>query len=402
MKTKIIFFLIDGIADFPSYKTPLRVSKKPFLEHLIKNKKTFLTYIFPLDKKYWPKYGESSVSGLANLGILGYKIKPDAFKRGPYEALGSKAKYKNGWLAFRANFASVDNNLKVIDRRIGRNTFGLDVLEKDINKITFEIPFTFKRTVGHRGVLIFKSKLSDRISFNDPLANGKKIKEIKALSNDQLSIKTSKILNNFLSKTYEFLKNHPINKERKRKNILPANYILIREGGTKILKLKNFFQRFKFKNGIVLSTLGVDLGTCLSVGFKKYILSESYTIDEEFKNILSALHKIINRYELVYVHVKKADEAAHDKDFKRKKDFFEKFDNFFSKIYNEKIKYAITGDHITSVKTGKHAFGPVPLLFINSPLVNSPKEFSEKEAIKMDKLFDSNSKIWKFLKNDRA
>ena len=401
MRTKTIFFLVDGIADFPTSNSPLRVSQKPFLNYLIKNKKAFLTYIFPLEKKYWPKYGEFSVSGLANLGILGYKIKPDIFKRGPYEALGSGIKYKNGWLAFRINFASVDSNLKVIDRRIGRNTYGLEILERDINKIKFKTPFIFKRTIGHRGVLIFKDSLSDKITFNDPLGNGKKVKKIKPLSNNKLAFKTAEILNNFLLKVYELLKDHPINKKRIQKNILPANYILLREGGVKVLKLKNFFQRFKFKNGVVLSALGVDLGTSISVGFKKYVLPESNTINDEFKNILLALNKVMNKYELIYVHVKKADEAAHDKNFQKKKEFFEKFDAFLAKIYNDKIKYAITGDHITSVKTGKHAFGPVPLLIVNSFLVNNPQEFSEKEAIKMGKFFAFNAQIWKFLKNDR-
>ena len=401
MKTKIIFFLIDGFADFPSSKTPLRLSNKPFLDSLIKKSKVFLTNILPLEKSYWPKYGEASVSGLANFGILGYKIHPELFKRGPYEALGSGIKYKNGWLAFRANFASIDKNFKVIDRRIGRNTYGLDILEKEINRIKLKIPFIFKRTIGHRGVLIFKERLSDKISFNDPLSNNKKIEKIKPLVKSKLAFKTSEIVNEFLYKTYKVLENHPINKERIRKKILPANYILLREGGIKILRLKNFFEKFEFKNGVIIATLGVDLGTCLSVGFKKYILKESENIDEEFKNVLNGLKNNLNKYELIYVHLKKADEAAHDKNFEKKKEFFEKFDRFFSKIYSDKIKYAITGDHITSVKTGKHSFGPVPLLFFNSSLVNKPKEISEIEAIKLGKFFKSNVQIWKFLKNDR-
>lgn len=401
MKSKIIFFLIDGLADKNSLKTPLKISNKPFIEFLLKNKKGFLSYILPLEKKYWPKYGEASVSGLANLGILGYKIKPDLFKRGPYEAIGIGVKYKNGWLAFRANFASVDRNLRVIDRRVGRNIYGLDILEKEINKIKFSIPFVFKRGLGHRGVLIFKQKLSDKISFNDPLDINKKVKKIKNLSNDSLSIKTAKILNEFLRNVYIALENHKINIERTKKGLPPANYLLLREGGTKILKLRNFFEKYGFKNGITLATLGVDLGTCLSIGFKKFVLQESKDAKEEFKNVYKGIKKVINKYEIIYIHLKKADEASHDKNFEKKKIFFELFDQFFKKIYNKNIIFVITGDHITSIKTGKHAYGPVPLLILNSSLNNNPSEFSEREAIRLGRFFTDNSKIWEFLNNDR-
>lgn len=400
MKSKILFFLIDGIADKPSSQTPLRVSNKPFITSLLKNKKSFLSYILPLEKKYWPKFGEASVSGLANLGILGYKIKPEIFKRGPYEAIGIGIKYKNNWLAFRANFASVDRDLKIIDRRVGRNIYGLDILEKEINKIKFEIPFIFKRSSGHRGVLIFKEKLSDKISFNDPLSINKKVKKIIPLSKDFLSIKTAEILNKFLDEIYVILNNHQINLKRIQKGLLPANYLLLREGGTKILKLKNFFKRFNFKNGITLATLGVDLGTCISVGFEKFVLPESKDIKDEIENIRKGLYKVLNKYEIIYVHLKKADEASHDKNFERKKLFFELFDSFFKNIYNENIIFVLTGDHITSIKTGKHAFGPVPFLILNSSLNNTPSEFSEKEAIRLGRFFKNNSKIWKFLKND--
>jgi len=400
MKTKIVFFLIDGISDEPSDDTPLKNSKKPFLDYLNKENKIFLSCIFPLKKEYWPKIGETSVSGLANLGILGYKIKPEIFKRGPYEALGANIKYKNGWLAFRANFATVDEKLKVLDRRAGRNILGLEKLEREINKIRFEIPFIFKRTSGHRGVLVFKKKLSDKITFNDPLANNKKVKIIEPEVNQKLAIYTAKIVNEFLEKVYIVLKDNEVNLEREKKNIPPANYLLLREGGTKILNLNNFFKKYGFKNGITLATLGVDLGTCISVGFKKLILKEAKNIKEEFKIVYESFRNVFNKYELIYVHLKKADEASHDRNYLKKKEFFEEFDKFFKKIYKENIIFVITGDHITSVKKGKHMFGAVPLIIANSSFKNKPKEISEKQALKMGIYFKENSQLWKFLKND--
>ncbi len=394
---KIIFFLIDGIAD-KGVNTPLRNAQKNFINSILK--RSFLSYIYPLTKEYWPSFGEFSVSGLANLSILGYKIKPEKFKRGVYEAIGSGIKYKNGWLAIRANFATVDENLRVIDRRAGREIYGLNKLAKDINSIKFEIPFNFYHTLGHRGVLVFKHKLSDNITTNDPYSVNKKVKKINPLDSSRLAIKTSLLLNKFLDECYKLLKEHSINKIRIKKGFLPANYLLLREAGSKKLKLTNFFKKYKFKNGIVLATNGVDKGTCISVGFKEFTLEESTDIENELKIASQAYKKVYKNFQVIYIHLKKADEAAHDKNFEKKKNFFEKFDKFLSKIFNYNDIFVITGDHITDTKSGKHKFGPVPLLIINSKKINNPKEFSEKEALKLGIYFKENSNIWKFLKEN--
>jgi len=397
---KIIFFLIDGIAD-EGKKTPLKEAHKKFFDIILE--KCFLSYIYPLQKKYWPKYGEASISGLANLSILGYKINPEKFKRGVYEAIGSNINLKNGWLAARVNFATVDEKLTVIDRRAGRSIYGLEKLVQDLNKkIKLNIPFKLYHTLGHRGVLVLKNKLSYKITENDPFEVGKKIKKIKPLDQSSLAKKTAEILNNFLDQAYENLKNHPINQKRIQMNLLPANYLLIREPGNRILKLKNFFKKYKFKNGCVLATNGVDKGTCIAVGFKEFTLKEPKNIDEEMDVIYNSFLKNEKNFQLIYIHLKKADEAAHDKDFNKKKYFFEKFDILFKKIFSNYPNYifVITGDHITSIKTGKHKFGPVPLLIINSSLRNNPKEFSEAEALKLGNYFKENSKIWEFLKKD--
>ncbi|GIW66946.1 MAG: phosphoglycerate mutase [Candidatus Parcubacteria bacterium] len=397
---KVIFFLIDGLADISSKNTPLRLANKPFLNS-IKNK-IHLSYIYPLKKKYWPKSGNYSISGLANFHLLGYKIKSNKFKRGPYEAIGSGIEFKNSWLAFRVNFATIDNNLILIDRRAGRNYYGFKKLVNEINSIKFEVPFSLYHTSGHRGVLIFKYKLSENISENDPYEINLKLKKIKPLKNDYLSKKTADLINNFLDITYQKLRNSKINIERQKNGLLPANCILIREGGNKILNLKNFFIKYRFKNGVIIATNGVDKGTCLSVGFKEYNLKYPHNIEEESNNIYKAILNIYSKYHLIYCHFKKADELSHDKDFEGKKYFFENFDNFLKKI-SSKLKediFIITGDHITNTKSGKHMFGPVPLIIINSYLKNYPKEISEIEAIKLGEYFKNINNFWEFLEKN--
>jgi 2,3-bisphosphoglycerate-independent phosphoglycerate mutase len=387
---RVIFFLIDGIAD-PGEKTPLKLAKKPNINRLLKN--SFLANFEIFKKKEWPKYGSASLTGLANLKILGYKNLK--VKRGPLEAIGSDIDFKNGELALRVDFGTVDKNLKVIDRRAGRNTFGFSELEKAIQGILFDVPFHFHRTYGHRGVLIFKERLSSFISDSDPFSINKKVKKIKPLKKDKLSLKTAKIVQKFLDQAYYVLENHPINKEREKRKILKANYLLTREAGNSLPKLENFFRKYGLKNGLVIAENGALKGSCKLVGFSALTLPEIENIKERYDFYQKGIFENFNKYDLIYLHLKEADEASHDKNFKKKKEFFEFFDNWFSKIYKKfpQTKYIITGDHITNTKTGKHEFGNVPILIINHKEKNHPKEFSEIEA-KRKKLKLKPENLW--------
>lgn len=384
---KIIFFLIDGIADSISNKnfaTPLKTARKKNINKLLDQ--SFLGQLLPLTKEEWPKQGNKSVTGLANLGILGYEKKIQTIKRGPLEAIGSDFVYQNGHLAIRFDFATVNKNLKVLDRRAGRNTFGLETLIKALNKMTFDIPFILRKTYGHRGVLIFfKKNLSDKISDSDPYKNGEKVKKIKNINNDKISKQTALLVQKFLDKSHQLLNNHPINKQRLNKKIPPANYLLTREAGNKIVKLHNFFKKNKFKNGVVIAENGVIKGGCLLAGFQAQTLPEIHNLQERYNFIYKKIQQNINKYQLIYVHLKEADEAAHDKNPLKKRKFFEFFDQWFGNLYfslSKNIIFIISGDHITNSKSGMHQWGAVPLLIVNSPIKNNPQGFDEMNAKK--------------------
>jgi len=396
---RIIFFVIDGFGDKPNKQTPLRQAFKPFLNSILNN--IYLAKFLPLEKNYWPKLGNRSVTGLANLGILGYKIKPNSFKRGPFEAIGSDVPFKNGELALRVDLATVDGNLKVIDRRAGRNSWKLKELVEEVNnKIKFEIPFNLYHTYGHRGVLIFKKKLSDKISDSDPYSTDKKIKKIKPLKKDKLSLKTANIVWDFLIRVHYFLKNHPLNKSRIKRGLLPANFLLTREAGSRLPKLKNFFKKTKIKNGLVIAENGALKGGCKLVGFKTLTLPEIEGIEKRYQFYLKSILNNFKKFELIYIHLKEADEFSHDKKPDKKKEFFEFFDKWFKNLYlklkEEGPIFVITGDHLTDSFTGKHLWGPLPLIIINhQQLKNQPKEISELEA-KKQKLIKPQ-KLWRLL-----
>jgi len=384
---RTIFFLIDGLAD-KGFNTPLKNAKTPNISKLLN--KSFLSQILPLSKKEWPKTGEGSVTPLANLGILGYKNLKNV-KRGPLEAIGSNVKFKNGHLALRVDFATVDKNLKVLDRRAGRNTYGLDIVSKEINFLKFKVPFYFKRIYGHRGVLIFKKNLSSHIKDSDPYQINKKVIKVSALKNDFLSLKTAELVEEFLKSAHLFLNNHPINKKREKLKIPKANYLLTREAGNFLPKLNNFFKTFKIKNGLVIAENGAFKGTCKLAGFKEETVPEIKDFKTRYKFYKNKILENEKKYILIYLHLKEADEASHDKNFFKKKEYIEFFDKWFGDLIKKlqtNPSFIITCDHLTDSKSGKHLWGPVPILVINNPNFesNHPKEFSEREAEKFKKI----------------
>lgn len=399
MIENIFFILIDGLSDKPRERTPLREAIKPNISSILSKSK--IAKFWPLSKTTWPKSGYASVSQHANFSILGYNPKKLYIRRGVIEAVGSDVEYKNGWLAIRVDFGCVDENLIVIDRRIGRNIFGLDKIVNDFNNVKFKIEFTLKRTYGHRGVLVLREKLSDEITDSDPLENMKKVNAILPTSKKAVAKKTAEVLQELLDKFYIFARSHKINKKRRELGMLEVNYLLTREAGNKLPKIKDFFKKWKLKNGVVISENGVIKGSCKIAGFSA-VTVEEMDLENQINFIFDMALELKRKFQLVYMHIKGADEAAHDKNFEKKREVIELIDKYIGYLLNnvnfENSLLIITGDHITDCISGKHEFGFVPILIFGEKIKGSSlKNFSEIDAQK-SKTDLSPQDLWKLIR----
>ncbi|KKS18488.1 MAG: 2,3-bisphosphoglycerate-independent phosphoglycerate mutase 1 [Parcubacteria group bacterium GW2011_GWC1_41_7] len=395
---RTIFFLIDGISDFPQKNTPLRASNKPFL-HSLRDHMELFQY-FPLKKNQWPSDGRGSISHIANFGILGYDVN-NPIARGPIEAIGGDMPFQKGELALRLNFATIRDTGMIDDRRAGRDTLYLDELIQSIAHVPCAIPFSIKRTYAHRCPVVFHAPLSSDIHESDPFDPGLPPKTITPLNDTQAAIKSAHIVSDFIMQSSVVLHNHPLNKKRQEAGLLPANYLLMRGPGNSIPDFQNFFSLHpKWKNGIVIAENGVVRGSCKIVGFDADTVPETGH-SAQYQFIFETIQKHINSYDLLYIHLKGADEAGHDKDAQRKKIFFEEFDALFKKITDacgwDNVHYIITGDHITDCETGKHEFGAVPLCIISKQThkTSAVQELSELEAYHSPEL--TGGEIWDIL-----
>ena len=394
---KVVVLVIDGLADTPQNaeqngKTPLSEANKPNMDWFAANGACGELLLTPA--KSYPK------SHIANVALLGYNPRRYYLRRGPLEAVGAGLPYKEGHLALRCNFATVRKdtigNLTIVDRRAGRANYGLDEIARYINqhvKLARPVNFVFIRTYGHRAVLILKERLSDQISSNDPHAE-QAPKKIEALNSSELAKRTAKLVQEFIWASHNLIEYHPKNAERIDRGLLPANYILVREPGNRLVALPNFLRRWRLKRAVCIAENGVIKATCMLAGFNAITVPElsSGTLDFIFDNIDSALAE----YDFIYAHIKGVDEAAHDGDFERKLRIIEEIDKRLESFKSFGGILVITCDHITSCKHKQHIPGPVPVLVYGrrKDRVKRFDEFSVKKGL-LKRL--SGRQLWKYV-----
>jgi 2,3-bisphosphoglycerate-independent phosphoglycerate mutase len=388
LKTKkVLLFVIDGLADLPiDNKTPLSVANKPNMDWFAANGVCGTLYLVPKKLPIW--------SHIANISLLGYNPTKVYLKRGPLEAVGADLPYKEGYLALRCNFATVDKDLKVLDRRAGRETFGLDEIIRDINlHVNIGVPFLIKRTYGHRVVLIIKMDLDDRISDNDPLKEGEKVKNVQALAPQ--AIISAKIVQDFIEKLREVIEYSQANLKRIERGLLPANYLLVRDAGNRLPVLKNFVKSNKIKNAVCISEAGVMKATCMLAGFDAITIPE-LSFEDSLDFTFKTIENVLPEYEFIYVHIKGPDESAHDGKFEEKVKRIEAIDKKLAAFKNFDGVLIITCDHITSCELKSHVHGEVPFLIYGLGK-GKIKRFNELDVKKSKLRKLSGKKFWKFV-----
>ncbi|XOB46550.1 MAG: 2,3-bisphosphoglycerate-independent phosphoglycerate mutase [Candidatus Nealsonbacteria bacterium] len=373
---KILFIIIDGLGDRPikklNNKTPLESASTPNLDYLAKNGicGLVLPFLFPWEK-------EPTSEG-THVALFGYK---DYFLgRGAYEAAGVGMPMNKKDIAFRVNFGTVDKNLKIIDRRAGRIDKTQPLVESLNEKVIDGIKFLLKKSSGHRAVLILKGKnLSEKISDGDPHKEGLKVKKILPLNKSKSAQKTAEVLNKFLTTAHLILKNHPFNKKRIKRKLLPANYLLVRGAG-KLRKVPSFKKRYDLKT-VCVAAGTLYKGVAKIIGMDEiFVKGATGFANTNLGGKILAAKKAFKKYNFVFLHIKATDTFAHDGDFLGKKKFIEKIDKNIKSLLNLKnALIVVTADHSTCSLLKRHCKIPIPILIYGVGR-DSVSKFSEKDC----------------------
>jgi len=377
----MIYVLLDGVGDLPhpdlDGKTPLEAAKTPILDKIASN--GAIGEVISVGKGIAPE------SDIAVFNMLGYKFNhADYVGRGVIEAIGIGIDFKDGDLALRGNFSTLNDENEIIDRRAGRQIAKEDAegVAKEIEeKIKFSNPDTtvvVSPTIGHRVTVRIRTnsqKLSSRITNTDPaysniggmgvakaVGDVMKIEKCLPLEDVENTKITANIVNEFSEQSTKILRDSQVNKKRKDEKKKELSCILLRDAGNKFPDVIPINERYGMEFSCIVD-MPVELG--ISDVLKMKAFEAGGLTDYEEKARVAA--KAMDTQNSIYVHLKGPDEFGHDGDAIGKMKNIEEIDQRFFKtlvenIDSSKVAIVISADHSTPCINKGHSDDPVPIL----------------------------------------
>ena len=401
----LIYVLLDGVGDLPhpdlDGETPLEAANTPTLDKIASN--GAIGEVISVGKGIAPE------SDIAVFNMLGYKFShTDYAGRGVIEAIGVGIDFKDGDVALRGNYSTLNEEGVIIDRRAGRHIEKEDAdgVAKEIEeKIKFSYPDTsvvVSPTIGHRVTVRIRKNsrtLSAKITNTDPaysniggmgvakaVGDFLKIEKCLPLEETDDSKFTANLVNEFSEQSINIMKESKINKKRQEQNKKQLSCILLRDAGNKYPDVIPINEKYGMNFSCIVD-MPVELG--ISEVLKMKAFEAGGLTDYEEKARVAA--KAMETQNAIYVHLKGPDEFGHDGDAIGKMKNIEEIDQRFFKtlvenIDSSKVAIIISADHSTPCINKGHSDDPVPVVvsgdFIkNDGTTRMTEEQSKKGSI---------------------
>lgn len=396
---KYVVVLGDGMADYPvdslSGKTPLEVAHKPFTDTLANLSEVGLVRTIAA--------GLKPGSDVANLSVLGYDPKECYTGRSPLEAASMGIPLKDTDVTARANLVTLSGEgeyeaLTMEDYSAGEISteeakiligFLKKELDTDENKLYAGISYRHC-FVADRGKIA-----GDLTPPHD--ITGKPIKEYLPHS------EAGRAYLSLMKRSYELLKNHPVNEARVKSGKRPANSLWFWGEGTKPA-LQNFTERYGVK-GAMISAVDLLKGIGKLAGMEVIeVEGATGNYDTDFSGKAeAALAALKNGADFAYIHIEAPDECGHHGDVEHKIYSIEQIDEKVVKRvveglrgFGEPFSVMVLPDHPTPIKTMTHCSDPVPYLIYRSnlPVIGAAK-YDEAHAAASGKFVQSGVDLMK-------
>lgn len=360
MPGKILVVVCDGLGDRPvpgfRNRTPLQSAERPSLNFFARRGACGIVDIIAP--------GVRPGSDTAHLALFGH----DPFKvytgRGPFEALGVGMEVRRGDVAFRCNFSTVDERLNIVDRRAGRIREGTAELAKALDDWESEgVKVYFKEGTEHRGVLLLRAPgLSPLVSDPDPHREGVRPHECEPRAPE--AALTARVVNAFVKRSHEILRDHPVNRARAKAGARPANIVLPRGAGI-MPHIPTFQERFGL-NCAAIAGVALVKGICRVSGMEVLeVKGATGGLNTDMEAKIKAALGALDTHDLVFVNIKAADLCGHDGDPEGKVKVTQRIDRAMSLVKKdlpEDAFLALTADHSTPCCVKDHTGDPVPLV----------------------------------------
>lgn len=383
---KYAVVLCDGMADTPvpqlNNQTPMTAANKPCMNKLAKQSEVGLL------KTVAP--GLKPGSDVANLSVMGYEPAKYYTGRSPLEAASIGIDLKNTDVTLRCNLVTLTDEPEYSNKTI------LDYCADDIStaeaKVLIEYVqeklgndvFKFYPGVSYRHCLVWSNGNPKPGVLTPPHdITGKPIKEYIP-KGDYVDG-----LYDLMVKSYDILKDHPVNIERVKRGKKPANSIWLWGEGMKPI-LDSFESKYKVKGSVISAVdLLKGIGICAGMATPDVEGATGY-IDTNFEGKLqAAINEFDRGQDFVYIHVEAPDECGHRGEAENKVKAIELIDEKILaplEDYLEKsgddFKILVCPDHPTPLEIRTHTSNPVPyMVYTSNKKVDSGVDvFDEKSA----------------------
>jgi len=344
---RIVYLVLDGgggLPHPPHDRSALEAAQTPNLDHLARAGSCGL--LEPVGPGITPG------SGPGHLALFGYDPLRYRIGRGLLSALGIDFPLRPGDVAARVNFASLDAEGRITDRRAGR-------IESELNQnlcrqiqdgldLDFDGEVFLQTVSGHRAALVLRgAELDDAIADTDPQRTGVAPLAAKAIRTS--AEPTARLVDTIVAQARRILA------DRDR-----ANGLLLR-GFQRYDPLPSLEQRFRL-SGLCLARYPMYRGLSRLLGME---------LLDPPSDFASAVAGLMTHYQdghgLYFLHVKETDAAGEDSDFDAKVAALEAADRELDSLLDiQPDVLVVTSDHTTPALMGAHSWHPVPVV-LHSP-----------------------------------
>ena len=401
-KQKIAVIIPDGMADFKikelNNKTPMEVAEKPCMDFLARNGICGMV-------EFIPDGMISDASATANLAILGYDPKLYSKGRSPLEAARMGLEMRENDTAVRCNLVTLSENEEIYEEKIvidhsadEISTEDADILIKYLDKKLGTDKIRFHTGKSYRHILLWE----DCPGYSDLKFTGPHDIKNKRAKEYLPSGEIGDIYVDLMKKSYDILKNHPLNIKRRENGKRPANSIWLWSPGSKP-DIPDFKSKYGL-DGSVIAYVNLIQGIGIYAGMKVInVEGATGNFHTNYKNKgLAAIKEFENGKDFIFVHIEAPDECGHAGEIENKIKSIEKIDDMIIKpVYEyldsnfDDFKILILPDHPTSLATGAHSYAPVPFLLYNKKSENKFNKsgidnFNEESVAGKSKIYIQN------------
>lgn len=379
---KYIIVLGDGMADYPleelGNKTPLSYANTPVMDQMAPLSEVGLAKMIP--------DGMKPGSDTANLAVLGYNPRQYYTGRSPLEALSIGVDMKDTDIALRCNLVTLTEDEEEYEKRTiidhsssEISTEDASVLLEAVRKELENENYKFYVGTSYRHLLIWeKGQVMELAQPHD--IPGRVIGEY--LPEDE-------VLRSMMKKSYDILVNHPINVERKKKGLNPANSCWFWGAGTR--PSLTSFEKKTGKKGVMISAVDLLKGIAVGADMTNIIVEGAnggLHTNYEGKAMAAVKALTEDNFDFAYIHVEAPDEMGHQGSVERKIQAIEYLDERVIRIVKEEMekrgenfRMMVLPDHPTPICVRTHVSDPVPyMLYDSTAFVSHEGLYTEADA----------------------